>query len=135
MRKLGILFLSFLLTVPFISCDAQNANGEGVKNVGAEEFKQLVQEGNGILVDVRTDQEVAQGVIEGAQQINISSSDFLEKAKQLDKSKPIYLYCRSGNRSGKAANMLLNEGYTNVYNLSGGIMGWQSKGFEITKMK
>jgi rhodanese-related sulfurtransferase len=45
--------------------------------------------------------------------------------KKLNPSKPVYLYCRSGNRSGKAANLLAKMGFTEIYDLKGGYMSWK----------
>lgn len=79
------------------------------------------------LVDVRTPAEWQKGIIEKAIKIDVTSSSFEKEAlKLLDKTKPVYLYCRSGGRSMIAAEILLKKGFE-VYNIEGGYMQWQQK--------
>jgi len=73
-------------------------------------------------VDVRTPGEVADGTIEGATNIDYKADDFTDKIKALDTDKPMYLFCRSGNRSGKAAKILIDAGYKEIYDLKGGYL-------------
>jgi rhodanese-related sulfurtransferase len=101
-----------------------------VKNVNAEEFKSLVEKGNGIVLDVRTPQETAQGVIPNAVTIDFYAPDFKEQVNKLDKNKPVYVYCKSGGRSSNAAQILKDLGFKEIYNLNGGITAWQANGFE-----
>lgn len=101
-----------------------------VKNVNAEEFKSLVEKGNGIVLDVRTPQETAQGVIPNAVTIDFYAPDFKEQVDKLDKNKPVYVYCKSGGRSSNAAQILKDLGFKEIYNLNGGITAWQANGFE-----
>ena len=64
---------------------------------------QLENDANAIVLDVRTNAEVAEGMIPNAQQIDImNAANFMEKVKQLDTSKNYYIYCRSGGRSAQA---------------------------------
>ncbi len=80
------------------------------------------------LVDVRTPEEFAAGHIDGAVNINyLDSQAFSNGIQQLDKNQPVYLYCRSGNRSGKSADTLAVKGFTKIYDLTGGYMGWAEK--------
>ncbi len=96
------------------------------KDVDIAEFKTLIA-GNGILVDVRTPEEFAQGNIEGAANIDFLNSNFETKIQELDKSTPIYLYCRSGNRSGQSMKKMKALGFTEVYNLMGGYKAWSAQ--------
>jgi rhodanese-related sulfurtransferase len=89
--------------------------------------------GNIHLVDVRTDGEFAQGHIKGAIQINISSDDFMEKMDQLDKSKPIVLYCAVGGRSTAAVGMIRKLGFPVIYNFRGGIREWNKEKLPLEK--
>lgn len=76
------------------------------------------------LLDVRTSEEYAEGHIEGAMNIDVKKGDFMNVAlSQLDKERPVAVYCKSGRRSASAAKMLTKEGFT-VVNLKGGIMAW-----------
>ncbi|MFK7949088.1 MAG: rhodanese-like domain-containing protein [Saprospiraceae bacterium] len=79
------------------------------------------------LIDVRTPGEVASGTIENSTNINFSTSNFETELGKLDKSKPLMLFCRSGNRSGKASQMAKNMGFTEIYDLKGGMMAWSQQ--------
>lgn len=121
-RIFGILMI-FTLT---LSCTAQSEGG-GVINmdVNVADFASLIDTSqNAVLLDVRTNQEFAAGRIQGAQQLNFYDSNFKEDLAKLDPNVPIFVYCRSGNRSGKAAKMMKELGFKAVYNLEGGIGQW-----------
>jgi rhodanese-related sulfurtransferase len=81
------------------------------------------------LVDVRTAEEFNSGHIPGA--INISLQELANKIGHIPKDKPVIVYCRSGNRSSFAADVLMQAGYTDVYDL-GGIIDWARQGLPIT---
>ncbi|HZH69597.1 MAG TPA: rhodanese-like domain-containing protein [Flavobacteriaceae bacterium] len=85
------------------------------------------------LVDVRTSEEFLEGHLKNAQNICIASSDFEDKIKLLDKNKPVYLYCRTGVRSSNAAKTLLKMGFTEVYDMQGGITNWEEQGLELAE--
>ena len=87
----------------------------------------------GTILDVRTVGEVAQGKIEGALVIDFYSPDFLDQVSQISKDEEVYLYCAVGARSEEAARMLLQQGYTKVYHLQGGIQGWSQEGLPVVQ--
>jgi len=76
-----------------------------------------IAQGKAYLVDVRTPEEYNQKHLKYAANINIKSADFADQIKKLDKTKSIYLYCHSGNRSGRAADSLQTFGYHLSYNI------------------
>jgi rhodanese-related sulfurtransferase len=82
------------------------------------------------LVDVRTSEEFSGGYIPGA--ININLQELQQKLSRIPTDKPVIVYCRSGNRSAFAANILKQAGYTEVYDL-GGIIDWARQGLPITR--
>ncbi|HAT66852.1 MAG TPA: rhodanese-like domain-containing protein [Flavobacteriaceae bacterium] len=89
---------------------------------------QLENDANAIVLDVRTNAEVAEGMIPNAQQIDImNAANFMEKVKQLDTSKNYYIYCRSGGRSAQACMIMNSLGFKNTYNLIGGMMQWNGE--------
>ena len=101
------------------------------QSVDVPTFAKQLQQENTFLLDVRTEKEYAEGHLKGSVCIDVTQADFLKKAeKQLPKDKTIALYCRSGRRSKKAAEMLSNAGYK-VVELSSGYLGWQSSGMPI----
>ena len=81
-----------------------------------------------VILDVRTDNEVAAGIIPKAIQIDFyRGHDFIAEIQKLDKDKNYYVYCRSGNRSGQACKIMGQLGFKNAYNLIGGMMQWQGE--------
>ena len=82
------------------------------------------------LVDVRTAEEFREGYIPGA--INIDLQQLQNKLNKIPKDKPVIVYCRSGNRSSFATNILNQSGYTEVYDL-GGIIDWARQGLPIKR--
>lgn len=98
------------------------------QHVDAATLQKMTQEDPGLVVlDVRTAQEVARGIIPGSVNIDISQPDFISKINQLDKSKSYVVYCHSGRRSVNACNMMSNEGFQRLYNLQGGILSWNAR--------
>lgn len=89
--------------------------------------------GNILLIDVRTPQEFAQGHIDNAKLIDYMQADFMNKMSKLDTSKELYIYCRSGNRSGKAARKLEVMGFPKIYDLKGGILNWNQNKMKVIK--
>ena len=90
--------------------------------------ERLVQDDNALILDVRTQLEVEEGMIPKALLIDIQNApDFIRKANELDKSKNYYVYCRSGSRSAQACMILNSLGFPNTYNLLGGILEWEGE--------
>lgn len=109
----------------------QNSSLEEVENVDQATFQKLISEGDGILIDVRTQEEISNGVIAEPLKIDFLSEDFYEKLDELPKDKEIYLYCAVGARSAKAAEYLKEKGYPKVYNLEGGYVEWVKNGYTV----
>ncbi len=84
------------------------------------------------LVDVRTPKEFKESHLKGAQNICVTSDDFSEKVKTLDKNKPVYVYCKKGVRSANAAKKLKKMGFTKIYDMDGGILLWEEKRLEVS---
>ena len=91
-------------------------------------YEQLKDDDNAFILDVRTEDEVADGIIPNATNIDIYlGQGFLDELEKLDKSKNYYVYCRSGNRSGQACAIMNSIGFENTYNLEGGFMNWEGE--------
>lgn len=104
-----------------------------IHKVTVEEFKTAIDFKTATLVDVRTPEEFAEGHIEGAVLVNFKKRTFKSFISAIDKTKPVLIYCRSGNRSGKAEKVMRALGFTEVYNLAKGYKGWVAEGMEVTK--
>ena len=119
MKKLLIILLSFL---GMNAC--MNAQNKSYTDMDVDTFAKYIANGDVQLVDVRTPEEYSEGHIEGARNINLFDDDFIEKAQaELDSSRPVAVYCRSGKRSAEAAQKLSGKGFK-VANLKGGILAW-----------
>jgi rhodanese-related sulfurtransferase len=104
----------------------------GFKEIDVAGLHSLLSEKKNIaLVDVRSDNEVAYGVIEGARHMPLHLLPI--KADELDKDVHTIFYCRSGARSAQACAFMAAKGYSNVYNLQGGIMAWVQSGLALAK--
>lgn len=74
------------------------------------------------IVDVREPGEYAEGHVPGA--LLLPLGQLARRYRELDRHRPVMMVCRSGNRSGQATAALVQAGYTNVYNMSGGMLEW-----------
>ncbi|MEA5461398.1 thioredoxin domain-containing protein [Arcicella sp. LKC2W] len=79
------------------------------------------------LVDVRTTGEYGGGHLPKSQNIDYRSTDFTQKIQTLDKTKPVFVYCLSGGRSSEAANIMKQNGFSQVYEMGGGYLKWTTK--------
>jgi rhodanese-related sulfurtransferase len=84
-----------------------------------------------VILDVRTEQEFRQGRIEGAVLLDYYAPDFRDRFAALDREAPIFMYCRSGNRSSHVLKMADELGFKAVYDLRGGILTWKSQGLPL----
>ena len=83
---------------------------------------------NAVILDVRTEAEVSEGIIANAINIDIhKGQDFINQIEALDKNKNYYVYCRSGMRSAKACEIMNQLGFENAFNLTGGIIEWDGE--------
>lgn len=90
--------------------------------------KQLANDADAVIIDVRTEAEVVQGYIPLMKHLDIyNPTSFMDAIKQMDPSKNYYVYCRSGARSAQACAILNSLGFKNAYNLMGGFMEWQGE--------
>lgn len=88
--------------------------------------EQLLKDENAFILDVRTEDEVEEGFIPNATNIDIYlGQEFIDQVEALDKSKNYYIYCRSGGRSAQACAIMNQLGYANTFNLLGGFNDWQ----------
>ncbi|PCJ24065.1 MAG: sulfurtransferase [Flavobacteriales bacterium] len=103
------------------------------EDVGVNKFAELIAKGDGQILDVRTPEEWTTGTIKDATKMNFFDKDFDQQLERLDKIKPVYVYCKAGGRSGKAAKKLEKMGFITVYNLLGGMSAWNTAGKETVK--
>ena len=94
------------------------------EDIPAGSFHDLMLQPDAVILDVRTPGEFAGGKIRGARNLDIMSRDFVNQIKNLPKDKTYLVYCRSGNRSGQACEIMADMGFKKLKNLAGGIMRW-----------
>jgi len=89
---------------------------------------QLENDNKALVLDVRTEDEAAEGIIPNAKIIDIyKGQGFIEEVKELDKTKNYYVYCRSGARSAQACAVMNQLGFKNAFNLVGGFTEWRGE--------
>ncbi|WP_196895151.1 rhodanese-like domain-containing protein [Aureivirga marina] len=133
-------FWIFVIGLALTSCNtssSKSSNNQEVQKVIVDitpEQLKKDQEEDIQIVDVRTPEEFKEGHVTGAKNINVFDDNFVKEMEtQYKKDEPLYLYCRSGARSMKAAKMLKKAGYTKIYNVDGGFLAWKSKNYKIEK--
>ena len=124
--------LSLTATLFMTGCNTK-ASDPSIEVVSPMEFQsKMDNDSNRYILDVRRPEEFAAGHLHGAHLLNwLDTDNFKRQTKNIDKSKTIYVYCRSGRRSNDAANYLSDQGYT-VVDMDGGIIAWEKDGFPVT---
>lgn len=124
----NLLLLAVLVTG--LSACAQS----GGSNLDVNQVSQMLAEDeNIVLIDVRTPEEFQQGHLEGAKLINFYDANFQDEVKKLDQAKKYVVYCRSGGRSAKSVDAMKKLGFSEVYNMSGGVLAWQRAQNKVVK--
>jgi len=139
--KSGIFYLAsaalialLFFNISLAGCKTQESKPASITNVTADEvYKMLSSNKDYFILDVRSKEEFDSGHIEGAYLLPVSELE--NRLAELPQDKPIIVYCRSGSRSTSAANILLEKGFKEIFNMTGGITEWQSKGFPVVVEK
>lgn len=123
-----MLALSFMLTVACVQGNTQ------VQVISSDEFqKKMTTTQDKQVVDVRTSEEYNSGHLNGALLIDFYKKDFKANLSKLDKTKPVFVYCAAGVRSGSAAEVLAEMGFKQIYDLKGGMNAWARSGKPVVK--
>lgn len=129
MKKAAILF-GLTLILFFTACKEKSI-GQEIKVLTPNEFHDAITKNKDVqLVDARTLPEFEEGHLQDALNIDVLETDFSTKAEKLDLQKPVYVYCRSGKRSAKAAEILKELGFKEIYDMQGGYLQWESEGID-----
>jgi len=124
MKKIIALIASVLLLA---GCSSSTT----ASDLSVTEFSAKIAEVGVITLDVRTPGEFAEGYIQGARLIDFQSGNFENEIAALDKNATYAVYCRSGNRSGQAVKVMQDAGFTNVFNMNGGVIDWANAGLPL----
>jgi len=118
------------------SFERAQAPVQQIQEIDVIQLSEKIKSNSGNILDVRTPGEFAQGHLDNSFHLSLQElSAFGQQAAEkmpFGKEDEIFIICRSGNRSAAAANILSSLGYTNVYNVRGGIMAWVQNGLQIT---
>lgn len=121
-------------TTPTVQPSASQTSSAILEDVSVKKFHEMIGSVEGLqLLDVRTPQETAEGIVAGATLINVNDPDFAQQLEKLDKNKPVAVYCKAGGRSRRAQGILAGQGFKEVYNVDGGFDAWKAAGFEQAK--
>lgn len=127
----SLLFSTIASSTPkssFMSKLFKSDSSASYENLSEKEMLTMTDDSNYIVIDVRTPSEWESGFIPGTDMfLDYTSAEFEEELAKLDSSKHYILYCRSGNRSGRACEIMSKKGFINLYHLSGGINKWNSE--------
>ena len=122
----------FVVAVLAIVVVAAIAVAAGFKNLTSREAKAFLEKNRAtFLLDVRTPEEYRQARLKGA--VLIPVSELERRLASVPKNRPVVVYCAVGTRSSVAAGYLVTRGYTQVYNVSDGIVGWYRNGLPIER--
>ena len=110
-----------------------STSSDAIADVDVAEAQQIVDDGNAVIVDVRTPEEFAAGHLPDAININVESSDFGTEVATLDESAETLVYCRTGSRSGVATDQMAKLGFTDMSDLQGGIEAWAAAGETVIR--
>lgn len=128
--KLKIFKLLFCVLF-FSACQSQVK--EGTQLVDPNGFEKTITENKGQLIDVRTPKEYQSGHLKGAKNLHIYEKNFTEEVDKLDKTKPVYVYCKAGGRSAEAVEILQQKGFKKIVELDGGIDAWNDNKKPVEK--
>ena len=125
--KLFVIPSFIIFSFMILSCNGQTS--KNIKTIDAKAFAEKINATpNAQILDVRTPEEFSAAHIDNSLNINWLGDSFVASAEKLDKSKPVFLYCKSGKRSSSAANKLEELGFTKIYELEGGMLKWDAAG-------
>lgn len=132
MKQNPLLVLLALLFLNFTTL-AADTPATVVKRVNVEQYDKLRANTNHVILDVRSVAEFEKGHVPGAVNLDISSTQFADKAATLDKSKTYLVNCAVGMRSARACKKLESMGFTNLFDLAPGFDGWKKAGKPVQK--
>lgn len=126
--KSSSIFLMVALLCVFVQCKqptSTETKAAKYQNIKVAEAKSLIESNPQLVIlDVRTPQETAEGIIPNAIEMDYKSPSFKTDIMKLDKTKSYLVYCRSGGRSSNACDLFEQNGFTDIYNLEGGYLSW-----------
>ena len=137
MNRWKIIVLVSLLITPFLITSGCISDSQILEDITPNEAYELIEKNDGnenfVIVDVRTPEEYSGGYIKDAINIDFNSENFKDEIGKLDRNVTYLLYCRTARRSSLALDVMEDLGFTNVYNMKGGIVRWEGEGYLVVK--
>lgn len=134
MKWTAILFSLLTLSACNAQTESDSAVQKGIYEVlDVEKYQAAISSGDVTVIDVRTPGEYQSGHIQGAMLMDVTNGSFDAKIAEIDKEQPVYIYCRSGSRSANAMRKMKAMGFTEVYDLNGGVLNWTKNGKPLVK--
>jgi len=138
LKRLALVIFSLvLISGSVLTACAPKTASTTVTDVSAGEASTLIEENRAnpefMILDVRTPEEFAEGHIAGAININFALKDFRDRLIELKRDNVYLIYCRSGNRSSQAIEVMKDLRFDRIYHLSDGISGWTAAGMGVVK--
>ncbi|MCK4929062.1 MAG: rhodanese-like domain-containing protein [Methanosarcinales archaeon] len=127
--RTNVLVIFLLFSISALACLTVLEKDVGYKDVSVDDAKVMVDSGEYFLLDVRTQEEYDAGHIAGS--VLIPHTELEDRLDEVPSDMPILVYCRTARRSAIAADVLVENGYTNVSNMAGGIVQWQDAGYPV----
>ena len=131
MKRPARLFAAALLALTLVVGACGSSPTAQLETAAPPAAAEVIAEPETILLDIRTPQEVAEGQIAGAVNIDFYEADFRDRLAELDRDATYVVYCRSGNRSGQAMGLFEELGFTDVTEVDGGIVAWLQAGLPL----
>ena len=134
MNRTFLIISTLFLLVFTNSCRQSQKNGSVAGKIillAPSDFNE--QSEKELILDVRSPEEFAEGHLEGAINQNIKADNFSDNINKYDRNKPVFVYCRAGVRSNRAAEKLSELGFKKIYDLEGGILNWIENDYNIAK--
>lgn len=133
-RKFYLLFAAVILMAVLSGClgaTTEKPEKAEFTTISVQEAKVMIDSGDVFILDVRTQEEYDAGHIRGSTLIPVQVIE--TRLNEIPKDRKILVYCRSGRRSSDASNILVNNGFKEIYNMNGGINDWIGSGFDVVK--
>lgn len=131
MRRFLPIFSLLLLAALALGACSDGASAAFTR-VDANDFQAEIEaDPDGTILDIRTDEEIAVGYIDGAVQIDFYEPTFGDDLDSLDRDAHYFIYCNSGNRSAQAVRDMKDLGFMHVTELDGGIVAWNAAGLPV----
>ncbi len=124
-------FLVFLIVATLFNYSCKEIDDSKIEVVTTEEMQELSQLEDLQIVDIRTPEKRKEEFIANPQNIDYLSPSFEQDIEKLDKSKPVLVYCKTGDQSVKCVKKMKDAGFVKIYDLDEAIAKWKFKGLDI----